>query len=106
MTGALRSSGMRREWTLPRAIATRNARPPTRRMIDMSAQVLDGKKVSAQVRAEVAARVQALAGRGVQPGLAVVLVGADPASEVYVRNKTKACREVGAQVFDHHLPAD
>ena len=72
----------------------------------MAAQVLDGKKLSAQVRAEVAARVSALTGRGVTPGLAVVLVGGDPASEVYVRNKTRAGREVGVQVFDHHLPAE
>jgi len=71
----------------------------------VAAMILDGKKVSAVVRAEVAARVGALAGRSVQPGLAVVLVGADPASEVYVRNKTRAAREVGVQVFDHHLPA-
>lgn len=71
----------------------------------MAAAILDGKKVSAEVRAEVAEAVRRLGGRGVQPGLAVVLVGADPASEIYVRNKTRAAREVGVTVFDHHLGA-
>jgi len=70
-----------------------------------TAKIIDGKAVAAAVRGEVAGRVQALAARGVQPGLAVVLVGDDPASQVYVRGKTKAAREVGVQVFDHLLPA-
>jgi methylenetetrahydrofolate dehydrogenase (NADP+)/methenyltetrahydrofolate cyclohydrolase len=57
------------------------------------------------VRAEAAEHARRLATRGIQPGLAVVLVGADPASQVYVRNKSKACREAGLAAFDHALPA-
>ncbi len=61
----------------------------------MSALPLDGKKVAAEIRAEVAAGVRGLAGRGIVPGLAAVLVGDDPASAVYVRNKGKAAGEAG-----------
>ncbi|MSP62664.1 MAG: bifunctional methylenetetrahydrofolate dehydrogenase/methenyltetrahydrofolate cyclohydrolase FolD [Myxococcales bacterium] len=71
----------------------------------MTARIIDGKQVAAEVRAEVAARAAALAARGVVAGLAVVLVGDDPASAVYVRNKTRAAREAGVAVFDHLLPA-
>jgi len=67
--------------------------------------IIDGKAVAAKVRAEAAERARALAARGIQPGLAVVLVGDDPASAVYVRNKSKACREAGVAAFDHPLPA-
>ena len=56
-------------------------------------------------RGEVAAGVAELVARGTTPGLAVVLVGDDPASAVYVRNKTKAAGECGVRVFDHKLPA-
>jgi methylenetetrahydrofolate dehydrogenase (NADP+)/methenyltetrahydrofolate cyclohydrolase len=69
------------------------------------AEIIDGKAVAAQVRAEVAADVAELKSRGVTPGLAVVLVGDDPASQVYVRGKTKAAAEVGIAAFDHKLPA-
>jgi methylenetetrahydrofolate dehydrogenase (NADP+)/methenyltetrahydrofolate cyclohydrolase len=72
----------------------------------MSAAIIDGKAVAAKVRGEAAAAAAELARSGVQPGLAVVLVGADPASQIYVRNKSKACREAGLAAFDHHLPAD
>jgi methylenetetrahydrofolate dehydrogenase (NADP+)/methenyltetrahydrofolate cyclohydrolase len=68
-------------------------------------RVLDGKAIATAVRAEAAAEVAILAGAGVVPGLAVVLVGDDPASQVYVRNKTRACDEVGVVHFDHRLPA-
>ena len=61
----------------------------------MSAVVLDGKQMSASLRAEIAGRVQSLKEKGVTPGLAVILVGNDPASEIYVRNKGNGCREVG-----------
>ena len=61
----------------------------------MTAQLIDGKAVSAQLRGEVALRVAALKAKGVAPGLAVVLVGNDPASEVYVRNKVQACHDTG-----------
>jgi 5,10-methylene-tetrahydrofolate dehydrogenase/methenyl tetrahydrofolate cyclohydrolase len=59
---------------------------------------IDGKRIAAEVRAGVARWAAALAGRGVVPGLAVVLVGDDPASQVYVRNKDKAAREAGFAV--------
>jgi len=61
----------------------------------MAAQILDGKSLAANVRAEVRTRVGALARSGVRPGLAVILAGDDPASRVYVRNKVRACEETG-----------
>jgi methylenetetrahydrofolate dehydrogenase (NADP+) / methenyltetrahydrofolate cyclohydrolase len=61
----------------------------------MSAQLINGTALSQQIRAEVAQRAAALATRGIKPGLAVVLVGEDPASAVYVRNKVKACQDHG-----------
>ena len=71
----------------------------------MTAIRIDGKAVAARLRAEVAETATALRGRGVVPTLAVVLVGDDPASAVYVRNKTKAAREANVDVRDHKLPA-
>ncbi len=61
----------------------------------MTAQTIDGNTLSKQLRAEVAQRAAALRARGVTPGLAVVLVGENPASQVYVRNKVKACEDNG-----------
>ena len=61
----------------------------------MTAQLIDGNALSRQLRSEVATRAAALKARGVTPGLAVVLVGDNPASQVYVRNKVKACEEAG-----------
>ena len=61
----------------------------------MAAKILDGKVLSAEIREEVSRRVEALKQRGVTPGLAVILVGDDPASEIYVRNKGKGCEETG-----------
>jgi methylenetetrahydrofolate dehydrogenase (NADP+) / methenyltetrahydrofolate cyclohydrolase len=72
----------------------------------VTALLIDGKAVAARVRAEVAEKAAALRARGLVPGLAVVLVGDDPASAVYVRSKTKAARECNVDVFDHKLPAD
>ena len=72
----------------------------------MSAEIIDGKAIAARVRAEVKAEADGLRQRGVEPGLAVVLVGEDPASQVYVRNKTKAAAEAGIVTFDHKLSAD
>lgn len=69
------------------------------------ATILDGKAVAAKVKSQVAERVERLKGRGVPCGLAVVLVGEDPASSVYVRNKRKDCAEVGIAAFDYDLPA-
>src|SRR6201993_4120023 len=61
----------------------------------MSALILDGTRIAQEIRTEVAAEVKALSAAGVRPGLAVVLVGHNPASEIYVRGKVKACEEVG-----------
>jgi methylenetetrahydrofolate dehydrogenase (NADP+)/methenyltetrahydrofolate cyclohydrolase len=61
----------------------------------MPAQIIDGNALSRQVRADVAARAARLAARGITPGLAVILVGENPASQVYVRNKVKACADAG-----------
>ena len=61
----------------------------------MTAQIIDGNALSKQLRTQVAARAQALKARGITPGLAVVLVGDNPASQVYVRNKFKACEDSG-----------
>jgi methylenetetrahydrofolate dehydrogenase (NADP+)/methenyltetrahydrofolate cyclohydrolase len=61
----------------------------------MPAQLIDGVKLSQQLRADIAQRAAALSAQGRQPGLAVILVGEDPASQVYVRNKVKACGDVG-----------
>ncbi|HEY6087713.1 MAG TPA: bifunctional methylenetetrahydrofolate dehydrogenase/methenyltetrahydrofolate cyclohydrolase FolD [Burkholderiaceae bacterium] len=61
----------------------------------MTAQIIDGTALSQRVRSQVAERAAALAARGIKPGLAVILVGDDPASAVYVRNKVKACQDNG-----------
>jgi methylenetetrahydrofolate dehydrogenase (NADP+) / methenyltetrahydrofolate cyclohydrolase len=61
----------------------------------MAATILDGNKIAADIRAEVAAEVKEMAAAGLRPGLAVVLVGHNPASEIYVRGKVKSCGEVG-----------
>jgi methylenetetrahydrofolate dehydrogenase (NADP+) / methenyltetrahydrofolate cyclohydrolase len=61
----------------------------------MAAIILDGNKIAAEVRAEVAAEVKDMAAAGLRPGLAVILVGHNPASEIYVRGKVKSCGEVG-----------
>ena len=71
------------------------------------AYIIDGKAIAAKVRADVAADVARMkAQHGFAPGLAVVLVGEDPASKVYVRNKAEQTVEVGMQSFEHKLPAE
>ena len=72
----------------------------------MTAQLISGTALSQQIRAEVAARAAALTARGVKPGLAVILVGEDPASAVYVRNKVKACAESGLHSVMEKYEAD
>jgi len=73
----------------------------------MTATVIDGKAIAAETRAQVAVEVARLArDHGVVPGLAVVLVGSNPASEVYVGSKKKMTVEAGMKSFDHHLPED
>jgi methylenetetrahydrofolate dehydrogenase (NADP+)/methenyltetrahydrofolate cyclohydrolase len=71
----------------------------------MTARIIDGKAVAHEVRAECKTRVEALKTRGVTPGLAVVMVGDNQASKVYVRNKVKACAEVGLYSDEHLFPA-
>ena len=71
----------------------------------MNAKLIDGKAVSAELRGQMKAEVAALAEEGITPGLAVVLVGEDPASQVYVRNKEKACEELGIYSEKYLLPA-
>ncbi len=74
---------------------------------NMSARILDGKKLAQQLRAEIKQRVdQRLKSGARTPGLAVLKVGHDPASEVYVRNKRRACNEAGFLSFDYDLPPD
>jgi methylenetetrahydrofolate dehydrogenase (NADP+) / methenyltetrahydrofolate cyclohydrolase len=70
------------------------------------ALIMDGNAVAAAVKAEVAADISRLADRGVAPGLAVVLVGDDPASATYVAMKERDCEEAGVTTFDHRRPAD
>ncbi len=72
----------------------------------MPAAIIDGKKLAEDIRADLAGRVRALAAKGVVPGLAVILVGEDPASVSYVTGKEKACAEAGMKSFERRLPAD
>lgn len=71
----------------------------------MTARILDGNKIATDIKNEVAAEVQHLTAAGLRPGLAVVLVGHNPASEVYVRNKVKACETLGIYSEKHTPPA-
>ena len=76
-------------------------------MVKSKAKIIDGKSIAAEARAEVAERVSVRASTGLsQPGLATVLVGDDPASDVYVRMKQKACDQIGIASFDFRLPED
>src|SRR5437868_14381494 len=72
----------------------------------MAARILDGKSLAAKVRAAVKRDVEALAQRGIRPGLAVILAGDDPASRVYVRNKVRACEETGVRSELHECPGN
>ncbi|MEL7645181.1 MAG: bifunctional methylenetetrahydrofolate dehydrogenase/methenyltetrahydrofolate cyclohydrolase FolD [Anaerolineaceae bacterium] len=73
----------------------------------MTAHLIDGKKIAAEIRLQVKQKVEERTRQGLPvPGLATVLVGDDPASQVYVRNKQKSCVEVGIRSFGHTLPAD
>ncbi|GIO11804.1 bifunctional protein FolD [Cohnella xylanilytica] len=72
----------------------------------MNAQIINGKQISDTIREEIKNEVAALREKGVRPGLAVVLVGEDPASQVYVRNKAKACEDLGFYSEVHRLPAE
>lgn len=71
------------------------------------AQIIDGKKISAEIRAEIKEKALAFAEKnGFRPGLAVIIVGSDPASQVYVRNKRRACEEVGFYSEAYELPEE
>lgn len=72
----------------------------------MTAKIIDGKQVAAQMRAELKEKVAVLKTQGVMPGLAVILVGEDPASKSYVSAKEKACGDIGIYSDDNRLPAD
>lgn len=72
----------------------------------MTAQVLNGVEVAEHIKQRVAARVSELTNQGIKPGLAVVLVGDDPASKVYVGNKVKTCQTLGLHSEKHELPAE
>jgi methylenetetrahydrofolate dehydrogenase (NADP+)/methenyltetrahydrofolate cyclohydrolase len=72
----------------------------------MTARIIDGKAISQEVRAEWKIRADALKARGITPGLAVIIVGEDPASKVYVGNKIKACAELGIYSEHIELPGD
>lgn len=73
----------------------------------MTARILDGKRIADELLERIKGRVAARVAAGkARPGLAVMLVGADPASAVYVKNKRKACKEVGFRSFDYDLPAE
>ncbi len=75
-------------------------------MVLKLARILDGKEVAARVREQIKVRCRELAKKGKIPGLAVVLVGDDPASAIYVGQKEKACSEVGFVSFRHEMPSD
>jgi methylenetetrahydrofolate dehydrogenase (NADP+)/methenyltetrahydrofolate cyclohydrolase len=70
------------------------------------AKIIDGKAIAAKIRGEIAEETKRLAAEGIQPGLAVVLVGEDPASKVYVSMKEKACHDVGIFSDEYKLPAE
>ena len=72
----------------------------------MTAHIIDGKTIAQQVRTEWKLRADALKARGITPGMAVIIVGNDPASKVYVANKVKACAELGLYSIHRELPAD
>ena len=72
----------------------------------MSAQILDGKALAAEIRSEVKTQVATLAEKGVSTALAVILVGDDSASQVYVRNKIKACADTGIRSLEFRMPAE
>ena len=72
----------------------------------MCAQIIEGKKISDLIREEMITETAALKEKGIVPGLAVVLVGEDPASKVYVGSKEKACQQLGFYSEVHRLSAD
>ena len=86
-----------------RGLRQRRRRPD---LSAMAARIIEGAAIAERLRARIAAAVAALDPAHVRPGLAVVLVGDNPASQVYVRSKTRQTLEAGMRSFDHALPAD
>jgi methylenetetrahydrofolate dehydrogenase (NADP+)/methenyltetrahydrofolate cyclohydrolase len=75
--------------------------------ISMPAQLIDGKKIAGDIRREIRQQIDARTAQGIaRPGLAVVLVGSDPASQIYVRNKRRGCEEAGIESRDYDLPPE
>ncbi|AGH98537.1 bifunctional methylenetetrahydrofolate dehydrogenase/methenyltetrahydrofolate cyclohydrolase FolD [Micavibrio aeruginosavorus] len=74
-------------------------------MTNKAATIIDGKMIAATMRQSIAGDVTALRARGILPGLAVILIGDDPASDIYVRNKMRACESVGIHSAEYRLPA-
>lgn len=72
----------------------------------MAAKIIDGRQIAAQMREELKQRIAVLRQQGIQPGLAVILAGDDPASQSYVKSKAKACAEIGIYSVDNRLPAE
>ena len=72
----------------------------------MRATIINGREISGEIRKELKAKVEELKQKGINPGLAVILVGNDPASRVYVNNKKKTCEELGIRSFEYVLPAE
>src|SRR3972149_1852092 len=71
----------------------------------MAAIIIDGKKIAAETREKLKLQIAALGVKGIRPGLAVIIVGEDPASQIYVRNKVKACVDTGIYSEKHEVPA-
>ena len=80
--------------------------PKTWERIDMVAEIISGKEIAKSIREELKTKVDALLAKGVTPGLAVILVGEDPASQVYIRAKGKACDKLGIYSDTVKLPAE
>ena len=101
MTRRIAKAGKRRYCEAPGQLCN------TAEIPAMTAKLLDGKAIARDIRAGIKDRVAALRGRyGITPGLAVVLVGRNPASRLYVNNKIKACAEVGIRSALHEYPAE
>lgn len=90
----------------PFPIGARERKPSNRYAVGVTAQLLDGAAIASDIRIEVAAEAARLTAAGVQPGLAAVLVGDNPASVSYVSAKARACEEAGIFAETFHLPAD
>src|SRR5215468_4924786 len=89
-----------------RQLFTTHLHHPTKKDRPLTAALIDGKAIAARIRGEIAAQVEQMARQhSIQPGLAAVLVGDNPASATYVRMKRRACEEVGIASFGIELPA-